>query len=166
MKLQEFWVKFYPADNSKIVMASNNGHEYLWLRKTDEWMYLADEIPHTILIINPLIKHYGFSSSLRNQLNSRADGIPAEDFVSSLGERVGCQHACLCHSELYGCFKTAQPVLDASNQVNGRCLRKIFCRTTHLCNGVAEPDNLCQHLVIKYKIIGVDVKGQFLQQTS
>lgn len=43
MKLQEFWTKFYPANNSKITMASNNGHEYLWLRKTDEWMYLADE---------------------------------------------------------------------------------------------------------------------------
>ncbi|MBW1892814.1 MAG: hypothetical protein JRI91_03830 [Deltaproteobacteria bacterium] len=42
MKLQEFWAKFYPADSRQITIASNNGHEYLWLRKTDEWMYLAD----------------------------------------------------------------------------------------------------------------------------
>jgi hypothetical protein len=42
MKLREFWTKFYPTNSSKIAMASNNGHEYLWLRKTDEWMYLAD----------------------------------------------------------------------------------------------------------------------------
>jgi len=43
MKLQEFWTKFYPTTGRKITMASNNGCEYLWLRKTDEWMYLADE---------------------------------------------------------------------------------------------------------------------------
>ena len=43
MELQAFWAKFYPTNSSQITIASNNGHEYLWLRKTDEWMYLADE---------------------------------------------------------------------------------------------------------------------------
>lgn len=42
MRLQEFWAKFYPADSRQITIASDNGNAYLWLRKTDEWMYLAD----------------------------------------------------------------------------------------------------------------------------
>ena len=42
MKLQEFWSKYYPANKRQITIASSNGNEYLWLRKTDEWMYLAD----------------------------------------------------------------------------------------------------------------------------
>ncbi len=44
MELQQFWRKYYPESGSKekISIASNNGHPYLWMRKTDKWIYLAD----------------------------------------------------------------------------------------------------------------------------
>ena len=44
MKLQQFWLKYYTECNEKgeINIASNNGHPYLWMRKTAEWIYLAD----------------------------------------------------------------------------------------------------------------------------
>jgi hypothetical protein len=42
MNLQQFWLKYYPEDNQQINIASNNGHPYMWMRKTAEWVYLAD----------------------------------------------------------------------------------------------------------------------------
>ena len=43
MKLQQFWLKFYPEGNSKqIDLAIKNGVPYLWMRKTAKWIYLAD----------------------------------------------------------------------------------------------------------------------------
>jgi hypothetical protein len=44
MKLQQFWLKYYTECNEKgeINIASKNGNPYLWMRKTAEWIYLAD----------------------------------------------------------------------------------------------------------------------------
>ncbi len=43
MNLQQFWLKHYSPDNQQINIASNNGSPYMWMRKTAEWVYLADE---------------------------------------------------------------------------------------------------------------------------
>ena len=42
MNLQQFWLKYYPEDKQQINIASNNGSPYMWMRKTAEWVYLAD----------------------------------------------------------------------------------------------------------------------------
>lgn len=42
MNLQQFWLKYYPESGQQINMASKNGHPYMWMRKTAEWVYLAD----------------------------------------------------------------------------------------------------------------------------
>ena len=42
MDLQQFWLKYYPENSQRINMASKNGTPYMWMRKTAEWIYLAD----------------------------------------------------------------------------------------------------------------------------
>lgn len=44
MNLQQFWLKFYQECNAKgeIYLASKDGTPYLWMRKTADWVYLAD----------------------------------------------------------------------------------------------------------------------------
>ena len=43
MNMQQFWLKYYPESDQKIIkMAFNNGQPYMWMRKTDQWIYLAD----------------------------------------------------------------------------------------------------------------------------
>ncbi len=42
MNLQQFWLKYYPEKDQRINIASDNGNPYLWMRKTDQWIYLAD----------------------------------------------------------------------------------------------------------------------------
>ncbi len=42
MNLQQFWLKYYTDSNQQINIAANNGRPYLWMRKTGQWVYLAD----------------------------------------------------------------------------------------------------------------------------
>ena len=42
MNLQQFWLRYYPENSQQINLASDNGNPYLWMRKTADWIYLAD----------------------------------------------------------------------------------------------------------------------------
>ena len=42
MNLQQFWLKYYPENSQRINMAFENDTPYMWMRKTAEWIYLAD----------------------------------------------------------------------------------------------------------------------------
>lgn len=42
MKAREFWSRCYVGENRPIPLASRNGETYLWMRKSGDWLYLAD----------------------------------------------------------------------------------------------------------------------------
>ena len=74
-----------------------------------------------------------------------------------------CQ-ARFCQAKTDGRRQTADAILDAAPEVDGRRFGKVFGRTTDFGNGIALPDNLGQHLIVKNKIVGIPFQRQFFQK--
>src|SRR5207248_319040 len=65
---------------------------------------------------------------------------------------------------IHGRGQTAEAVANAAAKADRGGLGKVTRGATDLSDGVAEPENLGQHLVVKNEIIGVGFQGQSLQQ--
>ena len=60
-------------------------------------------------------------------------------------------------------FDNANTILQRTNKINRACFRKIFCRAADFSNRISGPQNLCQHLVVKNKVIGIMFEGKAFQ---
>ena len=55
-------------------------------------------------------------------------------------------------------------VFYASFEIDGGGIGKVLGGATHLSHRVSEPDNLCQPLVVEYKVVGVLLERQLLEK--
>src|SRR5208283_422814 len=72
----------------------------------------------------------------------------------------------LGQSELHPDVQTAETILAASLEIDGRRLFEILRRAAHLADGETVPQNLCDHLIVENKIVRVprQIRLQLLQQ--
>ena len=65
---------------------------------------------------------------------------------------------------LHRSIQTSKTILEAAIKIDGGGSSKILRRTAYFSYFVIQPQNLGQHLIIKYKIIGVSFQRQLLQK--
>ena len=49
--------------------------------------------------------------------------------------------------------QTAEPIGDASPEIDRRGLLKVFCRAAYFTDGIPPPDNLGEKLIIENKVV-------------
>ena len=69
-------------------------------------------------------------------------------------------------AKLEGHEETPQAVTGAAGKIDRRGLFEIFGRATDLGDGVAVPNNLGEHLVVKNEIVRVGIQGQYEKELT
>jgi hypothetical protein len=83
------------------------------------------------------------------QTQANEEASPPLEGVSHLEEITPRRQSSFSLGESHRGDQTTEAVPDAPCQVDRRSLRRILGRATDFCHGVAVPQDLCQHLIIK-----------------